>query len=58
MIYVYKQTGLRILNGRCAGDITGNLTCNKNRGSSTVDYGLVSEDLLKKVIFFTELHLS
>lgn len=47
------QTGLRILNGRCAGDLTGNLTCHNYRGSSTVDYGLVSEGLLKKVIFFT-----
>jgi hypothetical protein len=47
------QTGLCILNGRCAGDLTGNLTCHNNRGSSTVDYGLVSEGLFKKVIFFT-----
>lgn len=44
---------LRIINGRCAGDLTGNLTCHKYRGSSTVDYGLVSEGLLKKVLFFT-----
>jgi hypothetical protein len=47
------HTGVRILNGRCAGDLTGNLTCHNYRGSSTVDYGLVYEGLLKKVIFFT-----
>ena len=46
------QTGLRILNGRCTGDLTGNLTCHNYRGSSTVDYGLVSENILNKVIFF------
>ena len=44
------HTGVRILNGRCAGDLTGNLTCHNYRGSSTVDYGLVYEGLLKKVI--------
>ena len=52
------QTGLRILNGRCAGDLTGNLTFHNYRGSSTVDYGLVSEGLLKKVIFFTVLYIN
>ena len=32
------QTGLRILNGRCTGDVTGNFTCHNYRGSSVVDY--------------------
>ena len=32
------QTGLRILNGRCTGDLTGKCTCHNYRGSSVVDY--------------------
>ena len=47
------QTGLRILNGRCIGDFTGNFTCHNYRGSSTVDYGIVSESFIEQVKFFS-----
>jgi hypothetical protein len=47
------QTGLRILNGRCTGDVTGNFTCHNYSGSSVVDYCSISESLLTKIIFFT-----
>ena len=47
------QTGLRILNCRCTGDVTGNCTCHNYRGSSVVDYCSISESLLTKIIFFT-----
>ena len=49
------QTGLRIFNGRCTGDLTGNFTCHNYKGSGVVDYCSkhVSESLLSKIIFFT-----
>jgi hypothetical protein len=47
------QTGLRILNGRCIGDLTGNFTCHNFHGSSVVDYACVSECLLPKVKSFS-----
>jgi hypothetical protein len=47
------QTGLRILNGRCIGDLTGNFTYHNFHGSSVVDYACVSECLLPKVKFFS-----
>ena len=50
---MYTDTGLRILNGRCTGDVTGNFTCHNYRGSSIVDYCSKSESLLTKIIFFT-----
>ena len=50
---MYIQTGLRILNGRCIGDLTGNFTYHNFHGSSVVDYACVSECLLPKVKFFS-----
>ena len=47
------QTGLRILNGRCIRDLTGNFTCHNFHGSSVVDYACVSECLLPKVKSFS-----
>ena len=47
------QIGLRILNGRCIGDLTGNFTCHNFHGSSVVDYACVSECLLSKVKKFS-----
>ena len=47
-----KRVSLRILNGRCFGDLFGNLTCFTPRGHSTVDYGAVSPDLIAKIRFF------
>jgi hypothetical protein len=46
------STGLRILNGRIVGDSLGYFTCHKYDGSSTVDYGIVSEGLFHHVQFF------
>ena len=43
---------MRILNGRTTGDFLGKCTCQKPNGSSTVDYVLSSEKLLKDVIYF------
>lgn len=43
---------LRILNGRFIGDSLGYFTCYTFNGCSTVDYGLVSKDLLSSVKYF------
>lgn len=43
---------LRILNGRVAGDLDGKLTSYQSNGASTVDYGIVSEDLQNTVLGF------
>ena len=44
-----------IANGRTLGDLQGNLTCHETRGSSTVDYAIVSEALKKEVKKFKVL---
>ena len=46
------QSGLRILNGRVVGDLTGQFTCHTPRGSSVVDYMMVSECLFHRISFF------
>ena len=46
------QAGIRILNGRCIGDLSGNFTCHNYHGSSVVDYACVSESLFPRVKFF------
>ena len=43
---------LRILNGRVTGDLDGKLTSYQYNGASTVDYGIVSEDLRNIVLGF------
>ena len=47
------QSGIRILNGRISGDFTGQYTCYTPRGSSVVDYFIVSENLLRNITFFS-----
>jgi len=43
---------LRILNGRTFGDLMGNFTCFTPNGCSTVDYTIVSENVLDQILFF------
>ena len=43
---------LRILNGRVTGDLDGKLTLYQSTGASTVDYGIVSEDLQNTILGF------
>ena len=43
---------LRILNGRSNGDNYGKFTCQKPTGASVVDYGIMSEEILKDLIYF------
>ena len=46
------QSSLHIVNGRFLGDTNGNFTCFKYHGSSVVDYNIVSESLLRKIVTF------
>ena len=43
---------IRILNGRVTGDLDGKLTSYQPTGTSTVDYGIVSEDLQNTILGF------
>ena len=43
---------IRILNGRFPGDSMGYFTCHKHNGSSAVDYGMVSEEILSNILYF------
>ena len=47
-----KQTGLRIMNGRCGEDKSGQYTHVGSRGSSVVDYVVSSQHLFKHVSNF------
>ena len=49
---------LRILNGRVKGDLLGKFTCYKPNGASVVDYAILSNALIKHVIYFSVLPLS
>jgi len=40
-------TGYRILNGRVAGDLTGEYTCFANHGHSTIDYMIASPEMFE-----------
>jgi hypothetical protein len=52
LLNMCKATGLRILNGRTLGDLSGKLTCHKWNGSSQVDYGIVHHSLLPMIQYF------
>lgn len=52
LINLCKSAGLRILNGRTLGDLSGKLTCHKWNGSSQVDYGIAHHSLLPMIRFF------
>jgi len=55
------QCQLRILNGRTLGDSRGYFTCHRPQGSSTVDYMILSEELLHRITYFhvhNKLHIS
>ena len=43
---------IRILNGRSFGDMMGRYTCYTPNGASVVDYTMVSESILNKVLYF------
>ena len=47
-----KQTGLRIMHGRCGEDKSGKYTHVGSRGSSVVDYVISSQHLFKHVSNF------
>jgi len=46
LLEMCKSLDLRILNGRCKGDSFGKITFHGNQGFSTVDYIIVSHEIL------------
>ena len=48
LLEICKSLDLRILNGRCKGDSFGKVTFHGKQGISTVDYIIVSHDLMDK----------
>ena len=53
MIETCVAFNLIILNGRTSGDLSGQYTCFKYNGQSTIDYAIVNEDIFTHVKFFT-----
>ena len=58
LIYLCASNNLCILNGRIQGDRFGKFTCHKSNGASVVDYAILSNTLLRKVVYFSVLPLS
>lgn len=58
LLSLCKESGLRILNGRTTGDLTGQPTCITYNGCSLVDYCLVSKDILNSVGYFEVLYFT
>lgn len=54
IIELCKSTGLRIVNGRKLGDITGNFTCYERNSltPSLIDYALAEAELFGDISFF------
>jgi ribosomal protein L22 len=52
LLHLCKMSGLRIVNGRTAGDCLGAYTCYRPTGKSVVDYMIVDESLLNKIHYF------
>ena len=47
-----KSAGLRIVNGRTAGDTLGAFTCYRPAGKSAVDFFIVQQTMLKNILYF------
>ena len=43
---------MRIVNGRCIGDLLGNFTCFNTQGQSTMDYLITNVRLLSQLLYF------
>ena len=52
LLELCKMSGMRILNGRTAGDSLGCVTCYRAAGKSTVDYIIVDQTLLQHIDYF------
>ena len=52
MVQMCINSNLLIMNGRVEGDIPGRYTCHNSQGTSVVDYGLISSELIRNVVYF------
>ena len=55
---ICNSHNLRFLNARIQGDMSGQFTCHKFNGASTIDYVILSQSLLEDVVNFSVLPLS
>jgi hypothetical protein len=51
LLEICSQSQLRIANGRSFGDLTGEFTSHSTLGSSVIDYFVISEAILGKLLF-------
>ena len=49
LLEICKTCDLRIVNGRTSGDSFGRITCHSPKGISTVDYFIVSHEMLNLI---------
>ena len=56
LIELCNTAQIRIINGRCIGDIQGQFTCFKYNGSSVVDYLITDETNMKNIKYFEVLN--
>ncbi len=52
LVQFCKNTDMLIMNGRMEGDIPGKYTFYNKNGSSTVDYGIVSNSFTNNILYF------
>ena len=50
LLEICSQSQLRIANGRSFGDLTGKFTSHSTLGSSVIDYFIISETILSKLL--------
>lgn len=61
LLEMCRQNNLIVLNGRSMGDLQGQFTSFNYNGSAVVDYCIVSQEFINKIIYFNVLdpnHLS
>ena len=58
MVELCSSNNLCILNGRSEGDAKGEFTSFNYKGSGVIDYGIVSNSLFQKVVYFKVHKLS
>ena len=58
LLEICKTCDMRIVNGRTPSDSFGRITCHSPKGISTVDYFIVSHEMLSLIGNFIEIILS
>ena len=56
LLALCRNTGMRILNGRTPGDLSGAFTFHSVQGSSLLDYVLVCPSMMERVVHMGVVH--